>query len=111
MSNVVRCQRSNEPDTVGIEPNLSTSAAGIDSSELSGAEFARKWGVTLRALRFYETRGLISPRRKGRMRIYGEVDGHRVGLILRAKKLGFTLAEIGQMIAVRKAPRCRKICS
>jgi DNA-binding transcriptional MerR regulator len=102
MSNAVRCQRSNEPDTVGVEPNRSTSAICIGSTELSGAEFARKWGITPRALRFYEARGLMSPRRKGPARIYGEADGHRVGLILRAKKLGFTLAEIGRMIDVEE---------
>jgi DNA-binding transcriptional MerR regulator len=49
----------------------------------------------VRALRFYEKRGLISPRRKGRVRIYGQVDSHRVSLIRRVKKLGFTLAEAG----------------
>jgi DNA-binding transcriptional MerR regulator len=102
MSNVVRCQRSNEPDTVGVEPNRSTSAICIGLTELTGTEFARKWGITPRALRFYEKRGLMSPRRRGPVRIYCEADGHRVGLILRAKKLGFTLAEVGQMIDIKE---------
>jgi MerR family regulatory protein len=42
---------------------------GIDASEMSGGEFARLWGVTPRALRFCEMRGLLSPRRKGRKRM------------------------------------------
>jgi DNA-binding transcriptional MerR regulator len=59
----------------------------------------------VRALRFYEKRGLISPRRKGWVRIYGQVDSHRVSLILRAKKLGFTLAEAVRMIDFRERAR------
>ena len=59
------------------------------------------WGVTLRTLRFYESRGLISPRRHGRSRTYSQRDSQRIGLILRAKKFGFTLAEIGQMIDLK----------
>jgi DNA-binding transcriptional MerR regulator len=102
MSNVVRCERSNKPDTIRIEPDQSASLAGDNAVELSGAEFARKWGLTLRALRFYVSRGLITPRREGRRRVFDEVAGHRVALVLRAKKLGFTLAEISQMIDVKE---------
>jgi DNA-binding transcriptional MerR regulator len=64
------------------------------------AKFAKLRGVTMRALRFYESRRLISPRRDGRVRFYSQRDSERIGLILRAKKLGFTLTEIGQMIDV-----------
>jgi DNA-binding transcriptional MerR regulator len=67
---------------------------------LSGAELMKHWGVTMRALRFYESRGLISPRRDGRGRVYGQRDSDRIGLILQAKKYGFTLAEIGRLIDV-----------
>lgn len=84
-----------------VESERPPSVVGLDSTEMSGTDFARRWGVTLRALRFYEMRGLLSPRRQKRMRVYSQVDGHRVRLILHAKKLGFTLAEIGQMIDVK----------
>jgi DNA-binding transcriptional MerR regulator len=55
----------------------------------------------MRALRFYESRGLISPRRVGRVRAYSQRESDRIGIILQAKKYGFTLAEIGRMIDVK----------
>jgi DNA-binding transcriptional MerR regulator len=54
--------------------------------------------VTPRALRFYEDEGLISPRRHGLSRIYGWRDRARLAWILRGKRVGFSLAEIREMI-------------
>jgi DNA-binding transcriptional MerR regulator len=85
-------------EVVHIEPEQPLGLGAPEGAELSGAELAKLRGVTMRALRFYESRGLISPRRNGRVRSYSQRDSERIGLILRAKKLGFTLAEIGQMI-------------
>src|SRR5215211_1955258 len=65
-------------------------------------ELSREFGVTLRALRFYENKGLISPQRDGLSRLYSQGDRNRLALILKGKKLGFTLGEISQMIAVEK---------
>ena len=50
--------------------------------------------MTPRALRFYETKGLIAPRRAGARRVYDYRDRARLNLILRGKRLGFSLAEI-----------------
>ena len=61
-------------------------------------ELARNFGITLRALRFYESQGLINPDRQGRRRLYGRKDADRVAAILRAKKCGFHLSEIRRMI-------------
>jgi len=58
--------------------------------------------VTLRALRFYENKGLISPHREGLSRLYSQGDRTRLALILKGKKLGFTLGEIRQMIAAEE---------
>lgn len=66
-------------------------------------DLAREFGVTLRALRFYEHRGLISPRREGLTRLYDEKDKARVAVILKGKQLGFTLTEIRSMLAKAKA--------
>jgi len=66
--------------------------------ELSIGDVAREFGVTFRALRFYESRGLIAPRREGSTRRYRHADRERLALILRGKKLGFTLEEIIKMI-------------
>src|SRR5437868_11508236 len=65
-------------------------------------ELARDFGVTLRALRFYENKGLLSPQRDGLNRLYSQSDRNRLALILKGKKLGFTLGEIRQMIAVEE---------
>jgi DNA-binding transcriptional MerR regulator len=55
--------------------------------------------VTLRTLRFYEDRGLLSPRREGTARIYDSRDRSRLAVILKGKQLGFTLTEIRAMVA------------
>ena len=59
---------------------------------------ARAFGVTLRTLRFYEDRNLLRPRRVGNARYYGGVDRARLAMILKGKQLGFTLAEIADLI-------------
>jgi DNA-binding transcriptional MerR regulator len=60
----------------------------------SVAELAKELGITTRTLRFYEDRDLISPQRAGTTRIYSRRDRARMILILRGKRLGFTLREI-----------------
>jgi len=65
-------------------------------------ELSRDFGVTLRALRFYENKGLIAPQRDGLNRLYSQGDRNRLALILKGKKLGFTLGEIREMIAVEE---------
>lgn len=57
-----------------------------------------EFGVTARALRFYEDEGLISPRREGLARVYSWRDRARLAWILRGKRVGFSLAEIREMI-------------
>jgi DNA-binding transcriptional MerR regulator len=65
------------------------------STELFGiTELCREFGVTLRALRFYEDKGLLAPRRINGTRIYTRRDRARLALILRAKAIGSSLAEI-----------------
>lgn len=58
------------------------------------SDLAREFGITLRALRFYEQRGLIKPARDGITRIYTEADRARIAEIMRMRKLGFTVREI-----------------
>jgi len=61
---------------------------------LSVTEVAEEFGVTPRTIRFYETKGLISPQRVGSTRAYSYKDRARLKLILRAKRLGFSLTDI-----------------
>lgn len=58
------------------------------------AELADAFGVTHRAIRFYETKGLLSPRRVNGSRIYNRRDRARLALILRGKALGMSLADL-----------------
>jgi DNA-binding transcriptional MerR regulator len=73
-------------------------AKNTDQREFSITDLAKEFGTTLRALRFYESRGLLTPLREGRKRIFSRADRDRLALVLKGKKLGFTLAEISEMI-------------
>ena len=66
-------------------------------------QMSRLHNVTPRTLRFYEDRGLITPRREGNARFYRAADRMRFEMILRGKKLGFTLTEIAGLIGGRGA--------
>ena len=61
-------------------------------------ELARELGVTPRTIRFYEDRGLILPRRAGTTRVYAPRDRARLILILRGKRLGFSLRDIREYL-------------
>ncbi|MFN4163374.1 MAG: MerR family transcriptional regulator [Ferrovibrio sp.] len=61
-------------------------------------DLAHEFKVTARAIRFYEDKGLLHPSRQGMMRVYTKRDRARLQLILRGKRLGFSLAEIREMI-------------
>lgn len=61
-------------------------------------DMAKRFGVTLRALRFYEDKGLLSPLREGSTRLYSRRDQARLKLILLGRKVGFSLREVKQMI-------------
>lgn len=61
-------------------------------------DMAREFDVTLRTLRFYEDKGLLSPKREGSTRLYTQRDRTRLKLILLGRKVGFTLRDVKQMI-------------
>lgn len=70
-----------------------------DGNKLKGIQdVATEVGVTARTLRFYEDKGLIEPRRVGTTRIYTRREIGRMQLILRGKRLGFSLREIKQFL-------------
>lgn len=62
------------------------------------SELSNEFAVTARALRFYEDEGLIAPARKGTQRVYSRRDRGRLAWILRAKNVGFSLAEVRELI-------------
>lgn len=69
-----------------------------DQETYSISDLAAEFEVTPRALRFYEDEGLLSPERQGATRIYGRRDRARLAWILRAKRVGFSLGDIREMI-------------
>ena len=69
-----------------------------DTRTWSIAELAAEYDVTLRTIRFYEDRGLLTPERRGTVRVYHPRDRVRLGLILRGKRLGFTLGQISTIV-------------
>ena len=89
--------------------NLAASASAHDGAHIDRpdalerehyaiSDLTSEFGVTARALRFYEDEGLIAPTRVGLSRIYSKRDRARLAWILRAKNVGFSLTEIREMI-------------
>lgn len=72
-----------------------------DTDRISIGELARDTGVTLRALRFYQSKGLLAPQRDGASRVFSCEDRARLSLIQQGKRLGFTLGEIRELLAAR----------
>ncbi|WP_329006042.1 MerR family DNA-binding transcriptional regulator [Kribbella sp. NBC_00709] len=70
----------------------------VSAETWSIAELAAEYDVTLRTIRFYEDRGLLTPERRGTARVYHPRDKVRLGLILRGKRLGFSLDEIAKIV-------------
>jgi DNA-binding transcriptional MerR regulator len=68
------------------------------------AEIAEEFGITHRAIRFYEDQGLINPERRGTQRIFHPRDRVRLGLVLRGKRLGFDLGQIRRIVDMYDEP-------
>ena len=69
-----------------------------DATPYSISDLAQEFNLTTRAIRFYEDEGLLQPGRSGRRRVYGTRDRVRLKLILRGKRLGFSLSEVRDII-------------
>lgn len=81
------------------ESGNETQAAAVSGGFTIG-ELAQQAGITVRALRFYQSKGLL-PRREGQTALFSPDDRDCLTFILRGKRLGFTLAEIGEMLVAR----------
>jgi len=69
-----------------------------DGAIFTVTQLCREFDVTPRALRFYESKGLLHPSRQDTRRRFGNRDRARLALILRGKRFGFSLAEIGELL-------------
>ncbi len=70
----------------------------VDNQIYTVPELAKDLGVTPRTIRFYEQKGLVSPQRAGSTRVYTKADRARMLIILRGKRLGFSLREIADYL-------------
>jgi DNA-binding transcriptional MerR regulator len=89
-------------------PTIRRSAAPDASgggATYSISDLAREFALTTRAIRFYEDCGLVTPRRNGRARVYGERERVRIKLILRGKRLGLALSEIRELLDLYEVAR------
>ena len=77
----------------------------MDSRTYTISELSKEFGITTRTIRYYEDQGLISPGRNGRQRIYSRRDRARLKLILRGKRLGMPLRDIGEIINMYNTER------
>ena len=75
-------------------------APTIDGELYGITELAQEYGISLRAIRFYEDKGLLAPRRINGGRAYTRRDRVRLGLILRGKAVGMSLAEIEHILSL-----------
>ena len=69
----------------------------VEKRTFSISELSQEFDVTTRSIRFYEDQGLLKPRRRGQTRIFSTKDRVRLKLILRGKRMGFTLAETREL--------------
>lgn len=77
----------------------------ISQTSYSIGDLSKEFDITTRSIRFYEDQGLITPTRKGQTRIYNQGDRVRLKLILRGKRLGFSLAETGRLFELYDADK------
>ena len=91
-----------------IAPCQTNHAMDADAPVFTIGQLAEKFGVTLRTLRFYESLGLLSPRRRAAARLYAQSDHDRIALIVQGKQLGFTLREIRDLLASPDGERDRQ---
>lgn len=71
-------------------------------------DLVREFGVTPRTLRFYEDEGLLHPERRGTSRIYTRADRARLAWILRGRAVGFSLADIRELLDLYAAGPARR---
>lgn len=80
------------------EPETKDAVAENQEEYTRIGDMAKSFGITLRTLRFYEDKGLISPKRDGSTRLYSHRDKARLKLILLGRKVGFSLRDVKQMM-------------
>jgi DNA-binding transcriptional MerR regulator len=91
-----------EPALPSMWAHVEPVPPSTDAAEITTRQMCEKFNLPARTLRFYAGRGLLAPTRRGRERLYGPLDQLHLAFILKGRRLGFTLDEIAQMIALRE---------
>ncbi len=100
------CSMPDAASSANTSPARAAKTAAQDHQRIySIAELAREFGITARAIRFYEDEGLIKPRRQGLTRLYSVGDRAKLGWIRRGQRLGFKLAEIKELLDLYQVDR------
>lgn len=86
--------------TVKTVPLARTETLKREAATYSISALAKEFGITTRTIRFYESRGLISPQRVGTARKYSKRDRARLILILRGRNLGFTVEDVSEYLSL-----------
>ena len=84
---------------------MSNTNPELNAKTYTITQLAKEFNITTRTIRFYEDKGLLHPHRDGRKRIYGKRDYIRLKLVLRGKRLGFSLSESRELIDLFDTPR------
>ena len=99
-----------EPTSAGLTALVRDKNDDAVEGVLRIGDLAREFNVTLRTLRFYEDRNLLVPARSGSTRLYSSDDRQRLKLILLAKRVGFSLAEIEEILKVEDEGHMSEEC-
>jgi DNA-binding transcriptional MerR regulator len=86
------------------EPGRAGAGGALPAPGLTITELAQEFDITPRAIRFYEDKGLLTPQRAGRNRVYAQRDRTRLKLTLRGKRLGLSLQEIKRLVDMYDSP-------
>ncbi len=89
---------------IHLDVTASFSAMTVAKKEYTISDLAKEFNITSRSIRHYEDERLITPERRGTHRIYSSRDRVRLQLILRGKRLGFSLAQIREIIDLYDLP-------
>jgi DNA-binding transcriptional MerR regulator len=91
---------------MAVDAAIRTNTVDVEGNDglIRIGEMVKKHGVTLRALRFYEAKGLLAPRREGGARVYTLRDNARLRFILLGRRIGFSLRDVKQIIDLFDAP-------
>jgi DNA-binding transcriptional MerR regulator len=83
---------------------MTTAGRSREGNTFTITDLAQEFGITARAIRFYEDVGLLEPARAGRNRVYTQRDRTRLKLTLRGKRLGLSLQEVKRLVDMYDSP-------